>query len=258
MSDRVSFSGAASILRYDTPSATNIEDRDELLVALSLSTFHHVSQYLDLSFSLDGTLSHIVYLLKDRSANNNINRVLRFSPRTVYTPFRQLVTMNSFEVLANYTVYDFEQQAAQVRSFSYRQFGWIDSTALEITSRVGLDFFVYLKLYDRGQLNWSAFTERRENSFVDKTYALQARFSPEEGTLFAVGVRYFRQSRYTYSGEQRKLDSFLRSFGPTCVLLWRLNRFSEIGLRGWYELRKLEGGGTTSLANMTMNINISL
>ncbi|MEK7249800.1 MAG: hypothetical protein AAB209_05185, partial [Bacteroidota bacterium] len=176
LSDRFSLSGAASILRYDTPSEANVEDRDEMLVVFSLSTYHRISQYLDISFTLDGTLSHIVYLLKDRSANNNINRVLRFSPRTLYKPFKQFATMNSFEVLANYTVYDFEAQAAQVRSFSYRQFGWIDSTALDITNRIGLDFFVYLKLYDRGQLNWSEFTERRENSFVDKTYALQARY----------------------------------------------------------------------------------
>lgn len=258
VSDRISFSGAASILRYDTPSAMNVEDRDELLAALSLSTYHRVSQYLDISFTLDGTLSHIVYLLKDRSANNSINRVLRFAPRTVYRPFKQFTTMNTFEVLANYTVYDFEQQAAQVRSFSYRQFGWIDSSALDITSHIGLDFFVYLKLYDRGQLNWSEFTERRENSFVDKTYALQARYSPEPGTMFAIGIRYFSQARYTYTGAERTLDSFLRSFGPTCLIVWRLNQYSELGLRGWHEQRKLEGGGTKSLANMTMNINIIL
>ena len=257
-SDRISFSGAASILRYDTPSMLNLEDRDELLVALSLSTHHTISRFLDVSFTLDGTLNHIVYLLKDRSANNNINRVLRFSPRTVYRPFDRLTTLNAFEVLANYTVYDFELEAAQVKSFSYRQFGWIDSTALEITSRIGLDFLLYLKLYDRGQLNWSEFTERRENSFIDKTYALQVRYSPEEGTLFAVGVRYFSQSRYSYAGNDRKLDSFLRSFGPTCVIIWRLGTGSEVGLKGWYEQRRLEGGGTRSLANMTLNINITM
>ncbi len=257
-SDNLLLSGAASILRYDTPSEANVEDRDELLVALSLSTFHSFSRYLNFSFTIDGTLSHIVYLLKDRSANNNINRVLRFSPRTVYRPFEQLTTINSFEVLANYTVYDFEQQAAQVKSFSYRQFGWMDSTSLEITRHIGLDFFVYLKLYDRGQLNWKEFTERRENSFVDKTYALQARYSPEPGTVFAIGVRYFSQSRYTYAGVQRSLDSFLRSFGPTCLIVWRLNTFSEIGLKGWYEQRRLGDGETKALANMTMNINILL
>ncbi len=257
-SDRVLLSGAAGILRYDTPADSNFEDRDELLVVFSLSTTHAISRYLDLSFTLDGTLNHIVYLFSERSANNNINRVLRFAPRTVYRPFDQFISMNAFEVLANYTVYDFEDRASQVRSFSYRQFGWMDSTSFDITQTLGLDFFAYLKLYDRGQLNWSEFSERRENSFVDKTYALQARFTPEEGLLFAVGIRYFSQTRYTYTGERRNLDSFLRSFGPTCLIVWQLSRYSEVGIKGWYEQRRLGDGASKALANMTMNINIML
>lgn len=257
-SDHVSLSGAASILRYDTPSALNVEDRDELLVAVALSTTHRISRHLDIGFTVDGTLNHIVYLLQDRSANNNINRVLRFSPATVYRPFAALTTANRFEVLANYTVYDFETDAAQIRSFSYRQFGWEDSTSLELTDRVGLDFLAYLKLYDRGQLNWQEFTERRENSFVDKTYALQARYSPGPGTVVAAGIRYFSQSRYSYSGDVRRLESFLRSFGPTCLILWRLSPYSEVGLKGWYEQRRVEGGATRNLANMTLNVNITL
>jgi hypothetical protein len=87
---------------------------------------------------------------------------------------------------------------------------------------------------------------------------VQARFSPEVGSMMAVGIRYFSQTRYSFEGETRKLDSFLRSFGPTCLLLWRLNPFSEVSLKGWYEQRKLEGGGSKSLANMTMNVNILL
>ncbi len=257
-SDTVAFSGAASILRYDTPSTANVEDRDELLVALSLSTTHRLNRYLDLSFTLDGTLSHIVYLLRDRSANNNINRVLRLAPRTVYRPFSFFTSMNTFEVLANYTVYDFEAQAAQVRSFSYRQFGWIDSTTVALSKRLELDFFVYLKLYERGQLNWSEFSERRENSFIDRTYALQVRCLPDDDVLFAVGVRYFSQTRYSYTGQVRKLDSFLRSFGPTCWILWRPNPTSEVSMKGWYEQRRLEGGGSRSLANMTLTVTLTI
>ncbi|MER3523257.1 MAG: hypothetical protein C4326_04125 [Ignavibacteria bacterium] len=257
-SDRLTLSGAASILRYDTPSAANVEDRDEQLLALSLSTRHTLSRYLELSFTLDGTLSHIVYLLRDRSANNNINRVLRFAPRTFYKPASFLSSMNTFEVLANYTVYDFEQQAAQVRSFSYRQFGWIDSTSFEVTDRIELDFFLYLKLYERGQLNWQEFSERRENSFVDKTYAVQVRFAPEEEVLFAAGLRYFSQTRYSYSGTTRKLDSFLRSVGPTCMILWRPHRKGEVMMNGWYEQRRLEGGGVRSLANMTLTVTLTI
>ena len=253
-SDTVFVSGTASILRYDTPSAANVEDRDELLLAASIVTSHNISQYMDVAFSLSGNLSHVVYLLSDRSANNNYNRVLRFSPRVTYRPTRDITTFNAFEVLANYTVYDFEERLVQIRSFSYRQFAWLDSTSIELTGRIGLDFHAYLKLYERGQLRWSEFRERRENSFVDRTFAGQVRFKPTESVLMAVGLRYFSQSRYAYNETEKKLESFLRSIGPTCLIAWEINRYSQFAIRGWYEQRRQENGSTESLANMAMNI----
>jgi hypothetical protein len=256
-SDAISLSGAANILRYDTPSELNLEDRDELLVALTLATSHRLSRVLDVGFSLDGTLSHLVYLLGERSANNNINRVLHLSSRSFYHPSDDLFFINAFEVLANYTVYDFEQQGGLVRSFSYRQFGWLDSTSIELTHTIGLDFFAYFKLYERGQLAWSEFTERLENTSADRTFAFQARFSPYARTVFAVGLRYFSQSRYEYDGEVKHLASFLSSFGPTCLVLWEIGPHSHLDLRGWYENRRQSDGSMSPIATMTMTITMN-
>jgi hypothetical protein len=257
-SDAICVSGTANILRYDTPSDLNDEDRDELLTALTIGTSHRISQYLDVGVNLGGNLSHTVYLLKERSSNNNYNRILRLSPRVAYRPFSFVSTTNTFEVLANYTVYDFEQQATSVRSFSYRQFGWMDSTTVNLTGRIDLDFFAYLKLYERGQLNWSDFVERIENSFADKSYALQVRFAPDERTQFSIGLRYFSQARYIYEGGNRKLDSFLRNFGPTCDVRWAISPYSRLALNGWYEQQRQSDGRTRSLANMALNILITL
>lgn len=263
-SDRLSFSGAASILRYDTPSIDNDDDRDEQLIVLSVATSHRISQYFGVGVSLDGTLSHTVYLFESRSSNNNYNRVLRLAPTTTYRPTKDIASTNTFEVLANYTVYDFEQQVSGVRSFSYRQFGWVDSSSVELTSRVGLDFFSYLKLYERGQLKWADFSERTENSFLDRTLASQLRFSPEEGILFAIGLRYFSQSRYTFASGVKTLDAYIRSVGPTCLILWDIGLYSRLTFKGWLERRTFTGnqtqaqGSSRSLPNLSMNIIINL
>ncbi len=256
-SDNVTIAGAASILRYDTPSELNLEDRDELLTACTITSSHRVNRYLDLGISLEGNLSHLVYLLKERSANNNINRVLRLAPKTMFHPSPLFMSLNAFEVLANYTVYDFEQQAALTRSFSYRQFGWFDSTSFELTHSIGIDCFVYLKLYERGQLKWTEFTEQLEDSFVDRTYAVQVRYSPDRGTVFALGLRFFGQSRYEYTAGEKKLSSYLTSFGPTCLIVWKIGPHSEFGLRGWYENKKQIDGTSRSLASMSMNISVN-
>ncbi len=254
----ISISGGASILRYDTPSAANDEDRDELLSVLSITSTHRLGPMLDLSLTLAGNLSHVVYLFAANSANNNYNRVLRLFPRTVFRPTRDIVTMNGAEVLANYTVYDFEDQATRIRSFAYRQFSWVDSTSVELTSRIGLDFVGYLKLYERGQLKWDEFKERTENSFTEKTYSLDVRFSPSQGLFFSVGVRYFSQSRYAHTGETKVLDSFFRTVGPTCAMMWETERGSVVGLNGWFENRQNTDGSRRSIANMSLVVQLHI
>jgi hypothetical protein len=257
-SDRCFVEASANMLRYDTPSLENLEDRDELLLVLTVSTSHRISRYFELGLRLDGTLGHLVYLLKERSANNNINRVLRLSPTTIVRPASWCTSYNTFEVLANYTVYDFEEQSALARSFSYRQFGWLDSTAINFTHRVGMDVFAYLKVYERGLFRWKEFTERTENSFVDRTFAAQVRFSPNPSVTFAVGVKYFSQTRYVYAPVIKQLDSFISSAGPTCAVSWNIGPHSRLTFRGWYERRKQAESGIQSLASMTMNLLLHL
>jgi hypothetical protein len=256
--DRISVSGTGSMLRYDTPSQLNVEDRDELLVALSVLTSHKLTRFLDLELLLDGTYSHLVYLLKERSANNNVNRVLRLAPRAIYRPAEGISSANTFEVLANYTVYDFEEEASLVRSFSYRQFAWLDSTSVDLTRRVGLDFFAYFKLYERGRLDWADFQERTENAFVDRTLAAQLRFSPSPGTLLAAGIRSFSQSRYDFVNGEKRRAATLHSIGPTCIIQWAIGPASRLLLRGWYEHRTQPDGSARSFPTIIMNVSVNL
>jgi hypothetical protein len=257
-SDELYVNGTMSLLRYDTPSDQNTDDRDELLTAVSIGTIHRLSRALELGVSLDGTLSHLVYLHSDLSANNNINRVIRLYPRATFRPLPWLVSANAFEVMASYTVYDFEFAGEAVRSYSYRQFSWLDSTAVELTNRVGIDGYAYIKLYERGQLRWSEFTEQIENSFVDRTLMAQIRFRPDFSFLIALGLKYFTQIRYVHSVGGTSIDSYFRSIGPTCLVRWAPGPHGEIGLRGWYENRRMSDGSTMGLTTLTFTILMNL
>jgi len=179
------------------------------------------------------------------------------TPRVLCRPLSMITTSNTFEVLANYTVYDFENELARIRSYSYRQFGWLDSSTVAVTDRIALDFFVYLKLYERGQLNWNEFTERTESSFSDETYAAQVRFTPNPRTVFAVGLRYFSQTRYVYETAGKRLDSFLSSIGPTCLIQYDFGAQSTVSFRGWYEHRKQFDGTSRPWGRMTLNFLFS-
>jgi hypothetical protein len=123
---------------------------------------------------------------------------------------------------------------------------------------VGLDFFTYLKLYERGLLKWDEFRERTENSFVDRTLAVQLRFSPDRTSVFAVGLRYFSQSRYLFKEAVKQPDSFTSSVGPTCLIRWIIGPHSRLQFNGWYERRRLPDGTYRSLASMTMHLSFHL
>lgn len=253
-SDRISFSGSSSILRYDTPSKLNDDDRDELWMAYNLTTFLNINRYLFAQIAVDANLSHVVYLLGSRSANNNWNRILRLSPRIQYIPSKSFSTTNTFEVLANYTVYDFEDLQVPVKSFSFRQFSFIDSTRFSITPRVGFDWLSYISLYERGVLNWKAFKGRPINYFEDQTYVLQAFYQATTDLLFSTGLRYFSQKRYGYEGKTRRIETNLQSIGPVALITFFFRPKIELIVKGWHE--KIEY--TNSLPRYSTNVTMSI
>lgn len=250
--------GFASLLRYDTPSAENTDDRDELLMIFGFSDQQVFGRNLTVSVSADAVLNHIVYLFADRSANNNWNRVFRLSPRIEYRPSSALRTTNAFEVLANYTVYDFEEQVFSVRSFSFRQFSFVDSTTYQLSRRVALDLSARVKLYERGQLRWKEFRERPVNYFEDRTFSGQFRYTPNTGISVAAGFRYFSLTRFQYEERERVFENRFVNYGPTCLIEWSMNRNSRILLTGWYEIQKQSGGFSESISNLAMNIILGL
>ncbi|MFA6457462.1 MAG: hypothetical protein WCW40_11625, partial [Bacteroidota bacterium] len=102
--DDLHFSGSVSLVQYDTPDTINTDDRDELLVNLSLRETHWFSTVFSASVTTEATIAHLVYLSREKSANNNWNRIFRLQPEMVYQPDRSFRMFNAFEVLANYTV----------------------------------------------------------------------------------------------------------------------------------------------------------
>jgi len=253
-SDELAFIGSSNLLRYDTPSEDNLDDRDELLIFLSLSELHRFSPYLTLRVSAHASLNHLVYIFSERSANNNWNRVIRLSPQVDYTPSQRFQTKNLFEVLANYTVYDFEEQVPSIRSFSFRQFAFVDSTSWNFSRTFGTDIFSQIKFYERGELNWQEFKERPIQFFEEITLAFRLRYTRENKMLFAPGGRYFRQTRYACKQGERTFDYAQSSYGPTCDIEFRLSERSSVVLNGWYEILKQKDTVVRKIANVNINV----
>jgi hypothetical protein len=256
-SDTVSLSGSAHLLRYDTPSRENDDDRDELLYLINLSTHHRISSVLSMEVNADVNLGHLVYLFASRSADNSWNRIIRLSPAVDYHPVSFFRTVNIFEVLANYTVYDFENLSSQVQSFVFRQFAFLDSSSISITCRLRLEWLSHIRLYERGEFRWNAFSERPVNYFEDKTYLSAISYLPEDGLLFSIGIRYFSQLRFIYLGQTRTLEHFLKSVGPTTRIAVSTDH-TNLSISGWYEQQSQTDQSSHGYITMVMTLNVKI
>lgn len=255
--DRVEGSFTTSILRYDTPDSDNVEDRDELMIITDLSEEHVFSQCVRARLNVDVVLNHFVYLFSQRSANNNWNRIIRLSPRIEYTPVEWFTTTTSFEVLANYTVYDFEERLQSIQSYSFRQFSCMDTTLLKPAPHIEFFGIGGVKLSERGQLFWQDFKERPVDYFREYLIHGILRYKAENVT-FSSGFRIFLQDRFGYQGTEKNLVQRIVNLGPTCSVDWLFNPDATLSFSGWYEIQQQTGIPDRSIPNVSLRILFSL
>ncbi len=253
-SDVLRMNGSASILRYDTPDSLNTDDRDELLIALSVEESHVFNKYLSVGIRGNATLSHLVYLSRFQSANNNWNRVLSFSPSISLRPASWIQSENTTEVVANYTVYDFEEQVASVKSFSFRQASWSDSTILQLNRRIELSFSGIVRLYERGILKWQEFREKPLDYFVEQSFWPQVLYRTRENILLMVGYRYFARDQYTYDGAAKDLTHSLVTAGPTAGIEWYGSNGTNVIINGWRERSVNDSASPTFVSNLSVSV----
>lgn len=251
--DTLWMSGSTVKMQYDTPSEDNYDDRDELFVLAGLRWAHRFSPVFQSSLSADINLRHTVFIFAERSANNTWNRVLRLSPATELRIGPSFISRNAAEVVANYTVYDFESVSPSQRSFSLRQLTVSDSTLFQLGGLIWAEVQLHLRLYERGELRWSAFTLRPLQYFDERTFSL-AFLHLGQRVRASLGVRFFEQQRFAYSGLNRQAAGTLRSYGPTAGMRMRLSSSTDILAEGWYQFTSENEGASRVTPNVSLRI----
>ena len=251
-SDRFSFSIYQNKLRYDTPGADNFDDRDELLSIIRLKYIRILTTFFNTFLTAEGTQSHIVYIFSEKSSNNNINRILKFSAGGDYHG-RNISTINAFEVSANYTVYDFRDLVPNLRSFSFRQFTATDSSTIRLGKKLSIRNYGYIKLSQQGELNWSAFSEK-PTRFLQEIFAEPKLVLSYDNISFGLGSRVFSLLTFNYNGRQKIKDSDYLSIGPLTEILWMVENTIYFKVYGWYEFITVDNSSRQQ-ANLSFEVN---
>ncbi len=209
---QLEFNGYVSILHYDTDSKTNFDDRDEQNQIYSISHKYDNRNDFRVTTTFDVNISKLQYIFAERSANNYTNKIYKLSSESEYKILPNLITKNTFQVLANYTVYDFEDIISQIKSFSYRQLNLKDSTLYEMNKRISFEVYGEAKIYEQGEFNNNAFSINPIFYNVDKSGFFQVNYRINSLVKLSGKASYFEQQIYNYQdGDQRLKSTFKTS-----------------------------------------------
>lgn len=257
-SDTVHYSAATSLLRYDTPSSGNDDDRDEFSVAANVGYSHRFSPLLSAVVTVELQMAHTVFLKATRSAQNNWNRIIRFSPVINITGGRFTATPR-FEVVANYTNYDFDDLIGARQSVSSRQIGYTDSVVYRLTDRHRIESRFTLRYEERGEFRWATFSEIPTFSKIEQFYTVLFFTRAVPGVSFGAGGRYYELRQRQLNRLPGTAGDFQRhSIGPETIIEADFFSGSLLRLHGWYEFQFADGTETRRLANLMLDVQMPL
>jgi hypothetical protein len=251
--DKIIFSLYHNKLRYDTPSPDNDDDRDEILTILRIRYSKYLSPFFQAFVNAEATINPVVYLFASRSSNNNVNRVLRLAAGGYYGG-ANVSSLNTFEISANYTVYDFEDLSTNLRSFSFRQFTATDSSRIRFGKRFAFVITGYIKISENADLNWGDFTVR-PTRFINEIFADPKFLLVFNKSEFGLGMRYFSLRTYNYEGLTKIPDTDYLSIGPLIDLIFNVYNSLYLKIDGWYEFITINNLPEQERANFLMTLN---
>lgn len=248
----------ANLLNYDTPSPLNDDDHDELVTSADARYDPFFSDSLRAWISLRASRTHLVYLLSDRSAQNNVTQSLELTTNALYSSHAILAQVSG-EVYANYTVLDYLDSVPSlggVGNYVLRGMTLSDSVVVPVTGNLSgvvgpftLEEDATLRVTEQGSYDEPSFSEVLDTRITELSGSLLLGLASQGGLSpwsMQAGVRSFilgREGDNTASLSTGPLFEELERqirIGP--VVIVSLSRWHNMGpsLNGsiWYSVIK--------------------
>jgi len=207
-------------LQHDTPDENNKDDRDEQRFIFNLSLRQVFSPLFYVEWRMYGYLFHQIYLASERSANNNWNRVIKIAP-VAYYRHGKISNRLSAQVIANYTVYDFDNISTIKRSFIVRRFSLGDSLSYELPNGFETGFKGRVELEEKG----SFFKEKFAQNLIQTlhTYYLNVFIGKNlfRRANLTAGFSFYERNEWRHIPEKRK-SRVLQNRGPFVSFNYRV------------------------------------
>ncbi len=225
-----------SKLEYNTPSNQNNDDRDEVSLLGYIKYHHTLSDILSMYLQINYSQNHMVFIKKERSSQNNWNRVLSLQSGITYsTDFMNYSPV--FEVLANYTVYDFETVGKSIKSYSFRQISYKDSLKIDINSLFFVTNRTSIRYYEQGKLYWASFSEIPQQGNLEISSSPMFNYMPDKDLKLGVGCKLFWLNYGQISLTNSTLNNQkTTTYSPAISAQYKLNKII-LNCSGWMEYK---------------------
>ncbi len=216
---RLIFNSAYVKLQYDTPdSIVNNDDRDELGFVSTIQYQWQISPLLALRLLSYIYLYHQIYIYKERSLNNNWNRIYKLNPR-LYYHWGFLSNRLSTEVLANYTIYDFDYLTPEPRSFVFRKYTFSDSLLIRYRTHQFIGGYYRLELEDKGSFFAKEFAQQVLQSYNSRFWTVFLRNNHFLYFRVDLGYTFYRRKEWRHV-PRKKLNREVTNQGPYLELAY--------------------------------------
>ncbi len=217
-------------IEHNTPSGDDRElvlrnDRDEQRFIIDAGFRKEMSPYFSWDFRGNVYLFHQIYLFASRSANNNWNRIYQLSGGFNHRPNRQLEHRHQIKILANYTVFDFDEILPQIRSFVFRKLIYTDSLKIRLSEQLALETIYQLEVEDNGAFFKRDFSQKVSKEQIAHYGSIFLQHQDFLGFQFRAGLSlFFRKEWQIVSRQERKRVRDFRSISPRITLTYPASR----------------------------------
>ena len=230
-SNETRFSFSYTKYEYSSPDTTQTIDEDNIRFIVDALYRHRFSEYFSFYLNAYVYLYHQIYIHPARSANNNWNRIYQLSPSFVYRLGETLENKYQIRILANYTVFDFEEILPEVRSYLLRTLVFTDTFKVRLSRGMKLQLIYQMEREDNGTFFKDVFAQQISRELLSHLIDIGLKYYRFAGFELAAALNWYFRKEWAYSPEKKLIRDY-HAFGPRLTILYQLG--SKLHLFGTF------------------------
>lgn len=208
---------------YSSPDTSQSIDEDDVRFIIDLNYSHRFSRYFLFRLNTNLYLYHQIYIFPNRSANNNWNRIYQLAPSFVHQIGDRFENVYQLKILANYTVYDFEEILPEVRSYLFRKLIFSDTLRVKVSGGLKIQTFYQLEKEDNGTFFEDIFAQQVSRELVSHYLDIALIYYRIKGFEISTALNWYIRQEWNMMPERQLVRDY-QAFSPRLSILYHMGQ----------------------------------